>query len=1061
MAAAVNSTTAYLGQGYGVRALNVSNPASPVPRGYILVGDQVEYLRVSGNLVYAACGRAGLFILDFTDPDNPVMRGHYDTPKYATKVDVYGQRAYVADQDTLQIINVSDPDNPTFVSSYDPSDNVYGVDVSNSVAYVANGTSGVLVLNVTAGGVAFRSVSDTPGSAVDIVIQGTNALVADGDNGLRILGISNPSALVLRGAVSTSDFCRSVASTSTRAYLGIGTGIQIVNISNPASPSTMSVYDPPKGFFLSVAQASGRVYAADYFYGLTVVNVSDSAKPVKEGLYLAPVGPLDGAISGQVAYVTDNYSGVMAIDISEPSRMRTLAADNSYHVAAKLKIVGNRLHVVGEYRNPDGSSASARGKYAIYDISNPSVLNRLCLVDTNTSGASGLDVVGNLAFICADTWLQIWDVSNPANPVFRGSAGGPGVVSSTTTVHVVGNRALVGYYHGLMVVDVTNPASPSVLKKISLNGSFWGHCVAKDYLFCNVFPSGQTEGNLSIYNISNPSEPVLAHIWGEGKHVSAEGDLLFVSRGDDGVDVRSLTNLFSPQPLATYLTPGSARAAFVTRGRLLALDREGSLPGSGTLWRSGVNLVLYAGTNPLMKDTFPTPNLMSPGASTGWSSFGLNSSLAYPSYDGVTGAYRAHVTAATDRLRNSGVIANASEWLPYAAVGTDQCVRAKFHIYAGGQSTPGQKNMIPNMRLRVQTRFAVNSMFELNHHSNPDVEQNAIAVDLVPSTDSSKPSVYRVDMDPVDVPYLVNNPATEGFQRAIEAFSLDPQDNGFVALTESMIGVYPLAATPDSATPVKVYATSSTDAGDLKLVEASENLLFNYVNPPPDAGEGAFGTAEFTGTIPTATQNASGVTLFTGNTPAGKIGIASRNIHPDRGTNNYATRVRAESGKQYRVRFHLTSTQQTNQQASIRMRTRSVKFAWSQKLELSGSWATDASKTYPLNANNTIAHQSLPGIGTQNPSRISNENGGWYTVIMHTPLSPDIRPEFSAGTALQTRMPNLTAQPGPTVNSASRRDILCGFDLLDSISFGQGAPLEKGQVTLDRVEVRAYDLIAD
>ncbi len=460
-------------------------------------------------------------------------------------------------------------------------------------------------------------------------------------------------------------------------------------------------------------------------------------------------------------------------------------------------------------------------------------------------------------------------------------------------------------------------------------------------------------------------------------------------------------------------------------------------------------------------DTFPTGSVGEPGAATGWSSFGLNSALAFPSYDGTQGAYRAHVTAATDRFRNSGLIANASEWMPYSVVGPTNCVRAKFFIYAGGQANPGQSNQIPNMRLRVQTRFAVNSMFELTHHSNPDPEQDAISVDLRPSTNPAKPSLYRVDMDPVDVPYLQQNPTVEGFQRAFEAVSLDPQDNGFVGMTESVIGAYPSSATPDTAAPVKVYAVSASDAGDLKLVQASENLLFNYVSPPAEAGEGALGTSEFTGPVPTVAEGPGGITLDTAGVPLDRIGIASRNINPDRGTNDYAARVRVEPGRQYRVRFHLTSTRQTNQQASIRLRARTVKFAWNQKFELSGAWATDASKTYPLNANNTIAQQALPGVGNQNPDRTGNENGGWYSLILHTPLSPEVRAEFADGVPLATRMPNLAAQPGPGVNAFSRRDIQVGFDLLDSISFGQGAPLEQGNVTLDRIEVRAYNLVPD
>ena len=117
---------------------------------------------------------------------------------------------------------------------------------------------------------------------------------------------------------------------------------------------------------------------------------------------------------------------------------------------------------------------------------------------------------------------------------------------------------------------------------------------------------------------------------------------------------------------------------------------------------------------------------------------------------------------------------------------------------------------------------------------------------------------------------------------------------------------------------------------------------------------------------------------------------------------------------------------------------------------------------YPLNQNNSIAQQAVPGVGCENPDRaVTGEAGGWYTMIVHTPLSADIRPEFAPGTPVTTRMPAIAAQPGPFVNSTSRRDLLFGMDLVDTLSAGAGRFLEQGNVTLDRIEVRTYDLVPD
>ena len=427
------------------------------------------------------------------------------------------------------------------------------------------------------------------------------------------------------------------------------------------------------------------------------------------------------------------------------------------------------------------------------------------------------------------------------------------------------------------------------------------------------------------------------------------------------------------------------------------------------------------------------------------------------------GAYRGLVVADPDHFRVSGASANVAEWMPYSLVGPDHVVRAKYYMYGGGAATPGDLNHGPNLRLRLSNRFAVNSMLEVFHDNafEANAAQQAMDAELQPSADPTSPSVYRVDFDPVDVPYLQSNASVEGVQRAFEAYGIYPQEEGFVAMVESVIGSYPVAAVPVSAAAAKVYAPDSDGAGDLGVFAPGELDLYNSI---PGAGEGAFGTRQSVAPpeLPTYADGAWGVTLDTTAVPTDRIGIATREFNPDRGTQAYTQRVRVEEGKQYAVRFHLTSTQQVNRQSQVRLRARSVKFAWSQKFEVGGAWATDAGGMYPLNPNNSIAQQALPGIGTANPDTSGTEaNGGWYTMMVHTPMSVDIRPEFAAGTPLAVRMPVLAAQPGPGEESASRRDLLFGMDLVDTLSAGAGRFLEQGNVTLDRIEVRVFDLVAD
>jgi len=98
--------------------------------------------------------------------------------------------------------------------------------------------------------------------------------------------------------------------------------------------------------------------------------------------------------------------------------------------------------------------------------------------------------------------------------------------------------------------------------------------------------------------------------------------------------------------------------------------------------------------------------------------------------------------------------------LTYGEVGS-KFVRAKFFLYTFGSVTSnGNVNTIPNLRLRITTRYSFGMMADLNHHSvTYPANVSPYADDFTPSTNAALPSVYRVDMDPPEtLPYIVSNP---------------------------------------------------------------------------------------------------------------------------------------------------------------------------------------------------------------------------------------------------------------------------------------------------------------
>jgi hypothetical protein len=163
---------------------------------------------------------------------------------------------------------------------------------------------------------------------------------------------------------------------------------------------------------------------------------------------------LNVAVKGTWAFMTvgaPSTPGIQAYDITDPenpivSGFTPLASPNGIFITGDYAFVAN------------GSTIK------ILDIRNPALpLPEVGSADSKSGTMSNIAVSGDLAFIIG-TRLQCYDVSDPANPAYRGMHDADGV-SSMGGVAGRGTTAYVseGAYfqpNGLKLVDLSNPELP-------------------------------------------------------------------------------------------------------------------------------------------------------------------------------------------------------------------------------------------------------------------------------------------------------------------------------------------------------------------------------------------------------------------------------------------------------------------------------------------------------------------------------------------------------------------------------------------------------------------------
>lgn len=290
----IKDSLAIIGAGMaGMWILDISDPFKPrpvsnifIPYGFtsdLVVSDTVVYLinSVESGCVYE--GR-GLWIVNISNIENPEILGHhigitkfgtYELHKNTIAKEgdlVYLIQTKAASSDSvLEIIDVGDPENPVMLSAYVMPYIPYRMWVQDSIAYL--GTS---------------------------------------NGGLRIIDCHNPSMPVeISSLLSTA---RGIALKDSFAFItGTSADLFIYNMSDPSSPSFISVLDMPFGWQAVsevLVPGDGLLYwASDNTRG--IIDISDPENP--EILAIEDGEATDVALYGNNLIYTLEDNGMLIV----------------------------------------------------------------------------------------------------------------------------------------------------------------------------------------------------------------------------------------------------------------------------------------------------------------------------------------------------------------------------------------------------------------------------------------------------------------------------------------------------------------------------------------------------------------------------------------------------------------------------------------------------------------------------------------------------------------------------------------------------------------------------
>ncbi len=551
-AVAVQGKYAYVGVGFQLNVLDVSDPAAPRQvGGSAPFADFVQDVAVSGTVAYVAAG-SELLVLDVSDPTHPALIGSLKTRGFAEGVAVSGTIVCLADGPYgLRVIDVSKPANPTEIGSAFTRNYAFKVAVAGNYAYVAAAGAGLLIADLTNPAKPAQDATlATPGYAYGLAVSGNTVYVAGGWEGLATVDVAVKTAPRLLGQYKTEGWAKGVTVSGNLAYVAAAlSGLLVVDVSSPAAPAEVGSLAVVGGDAAGVAVAGTIAYVADRNWGLEAVSLSVPASPAQVGFY-GPLGYADGVtVAGNYAYVAAGTYGLRIVDISDPAHPEQVGAYDTQSYAKSVAVVGKYAYV------GTAQGAGLEGLHVV-DVSDPARPTRVGFL-FDGYGTRDMALASGVVYIADEDGLWLIDVSDPTAPktLSHFEPGGVGVDVSGNVAYVA--RA----QQGLITVDVSNPSAPAVIGQLQ-----WPNAGAQHVAVGQGKAFVADSGALTVLDVSNPRTPVwLASypISGFAEAVTLAGEQVFLAGGGGGLSVIDVSNPASPVLVWSYGTPGYADSVFV------------------------------------------------------------------------------------------------------------------------------------------------------------------------------------------------------------------------------------------------------------------------------------------------------------------------------------------------------------------------------------------------------------------------------------------------------------------------------------------------------------------
>jgi len=533
--------------------------------------------------------------------DKKVIRFTGQWPFHPTKavvLDTDRKLVFLADGERLCILNYQLQIQS--ILSVSKNADIGGIyyDDSNKRIYVASRTDGLWIIdlsdehNPSVLNDGFQPVktddngNETISEVIGVYVENGFAYIAGGLSGVQVVDVSTPASpetivWIDNLPAALLKYYYPVDTVVSGGYLYIGdlvNGVHIYDIADQTDPELKKTISLPNARDLTIS--GSRLFVAMEGNGLQIVDITDPEDPKEAGLHRTNGRERTVAVDGNTVYVGYDKSGIHVLDISE------LTIENEYepfhNPAWEYADSGAKSIALDSVEKLLFITDDVIGLQKI-DVTDPAAMTRVQSFDS-PADVTSIAISGDFVYALddkvgddpGDEGLRIFEIS----PLFEtlqfqltGFLATPG---NAQDIHVMDNYAYVADgTAGLLVIDISEKAAPKITGFGDTPGLATGVYAAGDY----AYVADGAEG-FAVFNIENPENPIFIRqvpTTGIANDVLVSGTHLYVAEGESGLTIYDISSPGNPQSPYSADTPGDAQGVAIDGNLALVADGDHGL----------------------------------------------------------------------------------------------------------------------------------------------------------------------------------------------------------------------------------------------------------------------------------------------------------------------------------------------------------------------------------------------------------------------------------------------------------------------------------------------------